>query len=95
MSTISTERPVGRPLRRGFSRTENVGAIPPADADFTALYARRNDAEPNQPPPEPNPTHQSRPQRALDLCRRAEPRRQATGRPGGEAPHPTTTSIDA
>jgi len=30
---------------RGFNRTENIRPIPPADDDFKALYARRNDAE--------------------------------------------------
>jgi hypothetical protein len=30
---------------RGFNRTENLRPIPPADDDFRALYARRNDAE--------------------------------------------------
>lgn len=30
---------------RGFNRTENLRPIPPADNDFKALYARRNDAE--------------------------------------------------
>jgi hypothetical protein len=30
---------------RGFNRTENLRPIPPADTDFKALYARRNDAE--------------------------------------------------
>ena len=30
---------------RKFNRTENVRPIPPSDADFRALYARRNDVE--------------------------------------------------
>jgi len=30
---------------RRFNRTESVRPIPPSDPDFTALYARRNDAE--------------------------------------------------
>ncbi len=30
---------------RKFNRTENVRVIPPTDADFQRLYARRNDAE--------------------------------------------------
>jgi hypothetical protein len=30
---------------RGLNRTENLRPIPPADDDFQALYARRNDAE--------------------------------------------------
>jgi hypothetical protein len=32
-------------VARGFNRTENLRPIPPADDDFRALYARRNDAE--------------------------------------------------
>lgn len=34
-----------RDAARGFNRTENVRPIPPSDADFPSLYARRNDAE--------------------------------------------------